>query len=197
MSSARKKAARSSREASPKSQDPAARAERRRVMLRFLLVFVGLLVVFQLGFELWLANSSIFETYLHWNAAGSAAILRVMGEAANALGTSLESSRAALGIRRGCDAIQPCAIFVAGILAFPASAKAKSIGLAIGVPLLLAVNLLRIITLYFARIHAPDSFETIHEAVWPAAFVLLAVVLWMGWILRTLPRPSRPAESAV
>jgi exosortase/archaeosortase family protein len=167
--------------------------QRRAVSRRFFVVFLGLLIVFQVGFELWLAQSALFNEYLRWNASASAAMLRVLGEGASALDDRIESIRGVIAIGRGCDAIQPCAIFVAGVLAFPARVADKLWGIGIGCAVLLAMNLLRIVTLYYVKVDFPQSFQLIHEALWPAAFVLMALVLWVVWMIRLPPVARAPA----
>jgi exosortase H (IPTLxxWG-CTERM-specific) len=157
--------------------------------LRFLGLFVGLLALFQLLFVTLLADSDFFAAYMRLNARASAAILRWLGNDVQAVGDVLVSSPSSLAIKRGCDAVQPCGIFVAAILAFPAPWPAKIWAIAAGCLLLLLVNLLRIVSLYYASLHVPRAFELIHEAIWPAAFILLAFVFWMLWVQR-LERPA-------
>ena len=51
----------------------------------------------------------------------------------------------------------------------------------VGTVLLLSMNLVRIITLYYAGIHFPNAFETLHVEVWQAVFIFVPIVLWVIW----------------
>jgi exosortase/archaeosortase family protein len=58
----------------------------------------------------------------------------------------------------------------------------------IGPLVLLVTNLARIVSLYFVQIHWPSAFELLHVEVWQAAFIFLAVVLWIVWARWALSR---------
>lgn len=152
--------------------------------LRFLLGFAGLLTLFQLFFVIVLAPSEFFAAYMRFNAYVSSVILGWLGNDVQAVGDMLVAGSSSLGIKRGCDAIQPCGIFAGAVLAFPGPLRSKLLAIAVACPLLLLVNLLRIISLYYAYTRLPNAFELLHEAVWPAAFIALAFLLWFVWIQR-------------
>ena len=61
-------------------------------------------------------------------------------------------------------------------------------------PVLLVMNLVRIVTLYVANSSFPDTFETMHKGVWPAFFILLAALLWFVWVNWAVPA-ARPQPS--
>ena len=109
-------------------------------------------------------------------------ILRLLGQDVTVHGKSISSTQAALSIERGCDAIHPSALFLAGVLAFPASLWKKVGGAVAGVAMLLAVNLVRIISLFYVRIHFPAAFEIMHVEVWQALFIFLALLCWIVWV---------------
>jgi exosortase/archaeosortase family protein len=44
------------------------------------------------------------------------------------------------------------------------------------------INLLRIVSLFFVGVYYPNAFNMIHEGVWQAAFVVLAIVFWAVWV---------------
>ncbi len=52
----------------------------KRPVLRFVLVFAVLIGAFNVYFYVWFSKSEAFESYLHFNAEVSGAILRVFGE---------------------------------------------------------------------------------------------------------------------
>ena len=83
-----------------------------------------------------------------------------------------------------CGAIEVMAIFLAAVIAFPASWGARIWGLAAGLPVMYGVNILRLSCL--AYIGAVDTsgkwFEFCHEYVWQAVYVVFVVVVWMAWV---------------
>jgi len=88
----------------------------------------------------------------------------------------------AIVIRRGCDAVEPAWFFCAAIIAFPVAFKRKILGMLVGVSLLLALNLVRIVSLYFIGWRIPALFSAAHLELWPVLFILSALVMWIGWI---------------
>ncbi len=147
--------------------------------------FVGLFVVLLIGFYLLTflpaMNKDFLPGYMRLNARMSAAALNLFGEKAHAEDTMVQSSRYSVDIRHGCDAIEPSALFIAAVLAFPAKFLLKLPGLLAGTLVLSLINLFRIVTLFYTGIHFPGSFEFMHEDVWQSLFVLLALVMWVLW----------------
>lgn len=128
------------------------------------------------------AKRRAWPSYLRWNAQVSAAILTFLGEDATNQDRTVTSPRCSLLIEQGCDAVQPSALFIAAVLAFPAPIRAKLIGIVTGALLLATTNLVRIISLFFVQLHYPTFFQFMHIEVWQVAFITLAVVLWAVWI---------------
>jgi exosortase family protein XrtM len=102
----------------------------------------------------------------------------------------ISSPRGAVEVKRGCDAVEPLVLFCAAVIAFPVSLRRKISGIALGTVVLLVLNLLRIVTLYFVSVHAPRFFELMHVEVWQALFIFLALGLWAIWALRSVRAPA-------
>ncbi len=127
------------------------------------------------------------------NATVSTAILNFFGEAATTDKTIISSRRYSINIAHGCDAIEPAALFVAAVLAFPASIGSKLPALFLGTSLLLTINLVRILSLFYTGVYWPAAFETMHVDVWQPAFIVLSLffwTLWAVWATRPKPRPA-------
>lgn len=120
--------------------------------------------------------------YLRANAQLSSGILGLLGEQTSVMGTAIRSAQFAVNIQRGCDAIEPSWLFCAAVLAFPLAWRQKLWAILIGVPLPLALNLVRIVSLFLLGVHAPALFNTFHLEIWPVVFILAALLLWVGWI---------------
>ena len=140
-------------------------------------------------------DGELFPAYLRANAYASSAILNCLGQSCHVVGTTIRSPQFAITIKRGCDALEPSWLFCAAVLAFPASWRRRLLGMSIGVAVILALNLVRIVSLYFLGIHLPSVFETMHLEVWPVIFILVALLIWIGWIAKCRQNYSASANA--
>ena len=108
--------------------------------------------------------------------------LVLCGQDSHVVGTTITGPWATISVFRGCDAIDPILVLCAGILAYPSAWRNKLIGLLLGVPVLFTLNVVRILSLYIIRSKAPAWFEPMHLQIWPVVFVVLAGLLWLGWV---------------
>lgn len=171
----------------------------RRPILRFVGVFAALIIPATIFYYGYFKETDIYRSYLCLNADASAAVLRLLGTPARANGISVRAETPAFGltVAQGCDAIQPAMLFLCAVLASPVALKAKWPGILIGVPLLLLLNLTRIITLFYIGAYFPNLFEIMHIDVWQALFIALALFFWLTWASwvkkRRTPRVSAQA----
>jgi exosortase/archaeosortase family protein len=130
-----------------------------------------------------------FPAYLRLNASASAAILRVFGEDARAEQQSIVSSAGpAIELERGCDAVEPSALFVSAVLASPVRFMSRLGAAAVGVVVLMLLNLVRVVSLFLVRLYFPAAFDAMHLDVWQALFIFLAIALWAIWASRVSRR---------
>jgi len=110
------------------------------------------------------------------------AVLHAIGIAVQRAGTVLfVPGGFAYDINVGCIGLLPAAVLAVAILASPGTWRPKQRGLAVGVPLVLAVNLLRLVHLFYLGTHAPRFFVMAHSLLWEATLVLFTFVTWLGW----------------
>jgi len=166
----------------------ASRLIRKGAVLRFVLWLTGLMVAFNAVFYLWLSESRFLQVYLSWNAQASALLLRVFGESATATGTFVTSPRFGLEVKDGCDALQPMAFFIFAMLASPVPVRLRSrmAPILMGMLVLLLLNLVRIVTLFYTGIYFPRAFEPMHIDVWQSVFIFLPLTFWLVWALRAM-----------
>jgi exosortase H (IPTLxxWG-CTERM-specific) len=102
-------------------------------------------------------------------------------------------------IERGCNGVEALIILFAAIFSFPAPLKNKLIGFSIGFFAIQALNLVRIVSLFYLGQWNRVAFEWFHLYLWQALIILDALVVWLIW-LRTLPQAKlnreRIAESS-
>jgi exosortase H (IPTLxxWG-CTERM-specific) len=92
----------------------------------------------------------------------------------------------AISIEPGCNGVEALIILFAAIFAFPASLKHKLMGFGIGFLAIQALNLVRIISLFYLGQWNMTWFNWFHLYLWQALIILDALVVWLLW-LRMLP----------
>ena len=102
----------------------------------------------------------------------------------------------AVSIERGCNGVEAVIILAAAIFAFPAPWKHKLAGFAVGFVAIQALNLVRIISLFYLGQWSMTWFEWFHLYLWQALIILDALVVWLLW-LRYLPRHGDVPPNAV
>ncbi len=101
-----------------------------------------------------------------------------------------------------CTAILPMTFLTAAILFFPVPMRKRIVGLMIGLPMLMLLNVTRLIHLFYIGLHDPAHFELWHEDLWRGMIRLAILVIWMAWALwaergteRGLVKELRRAEA--
>jgi exosortase H (IPTLxxWG-CTERM-specific) len=103
----------------------------------------------------------------------------------------------AVSIEPGCNGVEAGIVLIAAILAYPASAREKIIGIGGGLLTVQALNLLRIITLFYLGQWNQTLFEWAHLYIWQALImldVLLVLLLWLRWLKPFTPRSTANAN---
>ena len=143
-------------------------------------------------------KQGFFPAYLRLNAAASAAILRVVGQDVTVRDKSIVSTAGpAIEVERGCDAVEPSALFVSAVLASPVSWLSRLPAAAAGTLVLMVLNLIRVASLFLVKVYYPGAFDTMHLDVWQALFIFMAIVFWAVWASRvSRRRVARPDVSS-
>jgi exosortase H (IPTLxxWG-CTERM-specific) len=81
-----------------------------------------------------------------------------------------------------CTGFLPVAILTAVIFAYPGPWRFKFFGLAIGVPVLLVLNLFRLVYLFYVGVYIPAAFDFAHSVLGESLLILVTLVLWLVWI---------------
>jgi exosortase H (IPTLxxWG-CTERM-specific) len=178
------------RQAARQSAGLAARAQElwQRPEIRFVVLFLGILGVSFTVIALRQVNDAVVEPYTALIARMSGASLRLFGEAATVSGCEVSSPRFAVTIFNGCNGLIASLIFGSAVLAFPASWKAKLIGVAGGLAAIQIINLVRILSLFYIGVYLPRFFNDAHVMVWQSVVLVLGAAMWVVWAGRAAPR---------
>jgi exosortase H (IPTLxxWG-CTERM-specific) len=182
-------APRKEREEAP--SPPAAGEPRRRRLrpeARFLVVFL-LVLASSFAVLAWTpVNDHVVEPFTGGVASASAVALRAIGQPVVQSGTTLRTPRFAVNIRNGCNGIEAMVILLAAIVSFPAPWRARLVGLGLGTVAIQIVNLVRVVALFLTGAYLPRFFDTSHTVVWQSLVILVAVLTWILWAQRVVPR---------
>lgn len=135
-------------------------------------------------------NDHLVEPFTGLVASTSAAALNLLGQGVTQNGTVLTGTHFAVNIRNGCNGVEALIIFVAAVLAFPATWRSRAIGLVLGVAAIQLVNLIRVVALFLTGAYLPKLFESSHTVIWQTIVILCAVLLWIFWANRFAVRPG-------
>jgi exosortase H (IPTLxxWG-CTERM-specific) len=175
-------------------QNPAG-PDPRRQQIVFLAVFAGLVI---LGFTLlsvaWV-DEHVVTPFTAAVATVSGGLLDLLGQDITRQGTVLRSPEFAVNIANGCNGLETTLIFLAAVIAFPASWRARGLGLVLGLLAIQLVNLVRVAALFLTGAYFPQFFDTSHTVIWQTVVILSGVLLWLLWAATLARRPTQPAPT--
>ena len=115
--------------------------------------------------------------------------MSLLGENGRSIGVNVGSDVCKFTIIGECTAYYPLAIFVAAVLAFPSPWSRRILGVVLGVPVMLVINQVRLVSLCYIERAWPEHFDVIHIVVWQSLIIFCTVLLWILWVT-TLARRS-------
>jgi exosortase H (IPTLxxWG-CTERM-specific) len=172
-----------------------ASVEARRRSVGFLLRFVALLVVFYFIVASPPVNDAVIVPFTAGIASVSGKILNSLGEKAEVSGTEIRSSSFGVNIENGCNGVETGLLFGAAVLAFPARWSRRLLGLLLGFLAIQALNLFRVITLFWIGLHRPALFNSSHTVIWQSVVVLFGVLLFLLWASRERRLSGAPSPT--
>ncbi len=174
-------------------------------MVRFFVLFLVLLAaLFALELTPW-AQTHVVVPWTDVLARISTAIVTLFDPNVVASGKVIRSTTNdfAVSIEAGCNGVEATIVLVAAMVAFPAPWRYRLAGLAIGFVAVQALNVVRIISLFYLGQWSYAVFEWAHLYVWQALIMLDVLVVWLLWVRRVpragddaLPPPAAPPALA-
>jgi archaeosortase B (VPXXXP-CTERM-specific) len=138
---------------------------------------LGLALALYYGF----LGSSWVDVIAEWTATWTSKAINLFGGSTTVSGTLLISDNFVANVVAECTAIGPIILYIGAVVAYPASKRAKLAGVAAGVVVLTAVNLVRIISLFWIGEAYPEYLDVVHLLVWQSVIILLAIIMWLLW----------------
>lgn len=162
-------------------------------MLRFAFGFTLLLLALFTLQLLPLGQSWVVIPFTEFISAFSAWLVQLMDANVYASGKVLQDVQSgfAVSIEAGCNGAEATIVLVSAILAFPSPWRMKLIGIVAGFLPIQAMNLLRIISLFYLGQWNQTAFEWAHLYIWQSLIAFDVLIVFLIW-LRYLPRANPP-----
>lgn len=152
--------------------------------------FLGLLLLLYVVVAVNPVNDHVVVPFTAFVTRVSGVAVRLFDAEVRVSGTTMASPRFAIDVRNGCNAVEAMILFTAAVLAFPAPVRWRLAGLAIGLPVLQLVNVLRLTSLFWLGAWRPDLFNVVHIALWQSVIILIGVAMFVFWSSRSAARPA-------
>lgn len=164
-----------------KPQEKRGIAKDRQLIAR-LLAFVALAVGLNLLFRIpnFMARGAWYLIVFTTDA--SAWLIKGVGIKAYISSNSIILSNQTLLVNAECTAIYLMILYASFVLVYPTKWIRKLIGVAIGIPIIFAANVIRLLVTAWIVEFRPQYFQYFHDYIWQVAFIIFIVVLWLIWI---------------
>lgn len=106
------------------------------------------------------------------------------------MGTIMASGSFEVDVAPACSGAVPTSIYLAAVLAYPTSWRARGIGVALGIGVIQAFNVLRVSALFLIGLYYRQVFHDTHVYIAQALVVCIAVALWLYWATRFADAPA-------
>ena len=158
-------------------------------MARFLLTFGGVLIGLFTLEMLTPVQETIIQPFTGLLAMLSTAIILPFDDSVIAQGRVLRDAATgfAVSIEAGCNGVEAAIVLIAGIMAFPARTTHKLVAISAGFIFVQALNIVRIISLFYLGQWNYSVFEWFHLYLWPVLImldVLVVFALYLSWLGR-------------
>lgn len=151
---------------------------------KFILTYIVLMGLFLLiiGLEPIKKVLDINGLYTNMIVYFSALLIKPFGIVQGVSGSIISLKGLSLDVRFGCNGLEAFLIYTVAILAFPATAASKVIGIVGGFLVLQILNVLRIAGLGLSGIYLKEYFHYIHIYVAQGMMIAVALVLFLVWL---------------
>lgn len=168
-----------------------------RATLRFLVIFVFLVVVCGVIVRTEWFDRNFLHSYTSFIASLSSRILGLIGVDATVDGTRILSPRFSVEIRKGCDGLEAALLLICATIAYPFSRlRIRLLALTSGYPLIFVLNLIRVVGLFLIGLNRPALVEFVHTYVAQFAIITATMIFWLFWIARDRAEGRRVSPGA-
>jgi len=147
----------------------------------FKFLFWMLLLALIIGY-LKTAFPQVISGYVTFTASVAKLLLNLFGLQATQDQNMLNLGNFSVQVVLECAAAYQILVFCAAVIAFPAKAKPKLLGILLAVPLFYFIDLLRISTLLIVGNYGPEFFDFVHLYTGQIFVIFIVILAWLAWI---------------
>ena len=136
-------------------------------------------------------DRQVVDPFTRWIAQLTRLILTLIGTKAWGSGKVVGTPNFSVAIQNNCNAIYETALFIAAVLAYPATWPERAWGALLGFVALYLVNLVRVISLIYVGSYLRRYFDASHIYIWQSLFIVFALGLWTYWAGTVVQHPRR------
>jgi exosortase H (IPTLxxWG-CTERM-specific) len=153
-------------------------------MLRFLALFMALTLSLFAAELMPPAQRWVVEPWTETVARVSAGAITTFDASVVASGRQLLDRLTGQGvsIEAGCNGLEAMILLASAMLAFPASWARKLGGIVLGGIAIQALNIVRIVSLFYLSRWNPAWFEWAHLYLWQPLIMVDVLVVWLVWL---------------
>lgn len=118
-------------------------------------------------------------------------ILNGLGHRTSVSGSTVSSDLFGITVVTACTGLFTTGLFLIAVVAYPAGWRSRLLGAGLGVGGLFALNIVRLVSLYYIGVHWPEFLDSAHQLVWQSLLIVCAVALWLLWAGRWAHAPRR------
>lgn len=156
-------------------------------------IFIGAFYACYLPFS----QTDLFRSYLNRLAGVCGGILTLLGQEVNVDGMAVSSTSFGFTMAQGCDGLEMAALFGAAVLSSPVPLRSRISFAFLGIAALLAVNVVRIVSMAYVDMYFPGWGDLVHWDVWPGVLIVLIVFSWLIWARRAVRKQGAHADASV
>lgn len=93
----------------------------------------------------------------------------------------LLSPYAGLAVQKGCEGMEGFFLLFAAVAAFRTSLRQKIFGILAGFGIVMALNIARLVSLYYVMRFEKSAFGLLHGYLWPGVIVLAGGLFFLWW----------------
>lgn len=153
--------------------------KKNRSVFKFIVPYLFYIALFT-GIYIMIQDRLLFLSSLTANALSIT--MSLFGVESSSYGQSVYMNDFSVMVIDECTGIYELLVYAGCVLAYPTSLRNKSIGLILGVPAMLIINMFRLVFLSFVGMLYPALFSYVHYYLWQVTFIFLIVMLMLLWI---------------
>lgn len=166
-----------------------------KAILFFLLKFIGLYIVLNTAYGLWIEHYDPLPDPLTMIVTKQSAALISITEENISIGEDTrfptvpvrQNGDTVISVFEGCNSLNVMIVFISFVTAFTGTWKKSLVFGAIGIVLIYLANLLRVGLLFFIAKYYPDNLYFFHKYLFTGLLYVLVFFLWYLWVRKVWP----------